>query len=113
MDNKKTPSHSGFLSIDNPNLPFPMYWPTSDGDEGMGVGELAAMPIVGFGNVGFHAGQALRDYQDKGKGAGPVMSMGGKKYQLQKSAKPRRPKARPDPNAPLMGRGLTPGLGWW
>lgn len=73
VDNAKIKSHSGFITLDNPYLPFPLYFPTLDGDEASSF----AAPFAVLGSAGYAAGNAY----EKSWSSSPAFSMGGKNYQ--------------------------------
>lgn len=84
VDPTKIEPHPGFIAIDNPHTSSVVYWPTADGDEGMGIDELLASPFILAGNYGFGKGYAWGTEQEtrKAKARGqPIYTVGGKRYQ--------------------------------
>lgn len=87
VDNSDIKTNSGFMVIDNPAVGFPIYSPTLDGDEALQWYDLPTLGLNAAGSYLYH--------------------------KWSEPKKPRKPRARPNPNAPMRGRGLTPSIGWW
>lgn len=89
VEQKAVPSSSGFVVVDNPHVPFPIYVPSLDGDETLGP-DVITFPLSVAGSAAYHYGSKYARYRDRDKGVGPVMSVGGQLFQMEK---PRRKKS--------------------
>lgn len=71
VDHKAVPSSAGFVVIDNPNLDYPVYIPSLDGDETMGP-DYITVPLAYWASGVYHRYQK-NQAQPKVPSAGHVM----------------------------------------
>lgn len=107
VKNDPIKTHSGFMKVDNPHLPFPLVVPTLDGDEALQWYDYPSLAVPTLLGGAVAAGK----YVGSRFGSGPVMSIDGQSYQMQKprsfpSFKQSRGAALRDPTIPnhMVGR---------
>jgi hypothetical protein len=54
VDNQKVTMGSGFMGVDNPYLPFPVYFPTVDGDEALHWYDYPDLVLPVLGSAALH-----------------------------------------------------------
>ena len=88
VENGEIKTSSGFMVVDNPYLPGPLYAPTLDGDEPLqwyDYPSLAIPAAIGLGVEAFKLGDKLGAKLDDRRGTGPTYTIGGQKYRQRKS----------------------------
>lgn len=87
-------THSGFMTVDNPSIPFRFHIPTLDGDEGLQWYDLPSLAVYGIPQAAFWAGGQVADAVTIGRQrrAGRTSFRGGdgRLYAQQPDPAPRR-----------------------
>lgn len=108
VDNEELRTSSGFMTIDNPYAPWPLYFPTIDGDEALQWYDLPTLGVGIAGNALFRAGQAAgerRDIARENARGNPVYRMeDGRLYAPYPAPQPPRAPSYPLSINPQTGR---------